>query len=45
MRVGVRVWRKAFGMHDLFMLLGIVCVLSKDETKDLTDTNSGFSSL
>jgi hypothetical protein len=43
MRVGVRLWRKAFGMDDLFMLLGIVCVPPKDGTKGLTDTNSRFS--
>jgi hypothetical protein len=26
MRMGVRVWRKAFGWDDGFMLIGIVCV-------------------
>jgi hypothetical protein len=26
MRVGVRVWRKAFGMDDYFMLVGIVSI-------------------
>jgi len=28
MRVGVRIWRKAWGMDDYLMLLGIVSVLN-----------------
>jgi hypothetical protein len=34
MRVGVRVWRKAFGMDDIFMLIGIVRAHTTDWSKE-----------
>jgi hypothetical protein len=38
MRMGVRVWRKAFGWDDGFMLIGIVCV------QNLRRANSSLTS-